>query len=126
MVAQGIHQQMSKEVQDCIRNCQECEALCVESINHCLQIGGKHAEASHIRLLMDCSEICQTSSDYMLRGSDLYQSVCGTCAEVCERCEQSCRQFGDDTMMQTCAESCRRTAQSCRQVAGMRVTRRAA
>ncbi len=119
------HEQMSKEMQDCIKDCQECEATCMESINHCLQLGGKYAEASHIRSLMDCAEICQTSADYMLRGSELYQSVCGTCAEVCDRCEQSCRQFADDTMMQECAEVCRRTAQSCRQMAGTRMRRAA-
>lgn len=124
-MAHGVQQQMSKETQDCIKDCQECEAVCTESINHCLQMGGKHADASHIRSLMDCAEICQTSADYMLRSSEQYQSVCATCAEVCDRCEQSCRQFGDDTLMQSCAEACRHTAQSCRQIAGTRMRRAA-
>ncbi|MCL4534652.1 MAG: four-helix bundle copper-binding protein [Bacteroidetes bacterium] len=119
------HHKMSTAMQDCIKDCQECETTCTESIDYCLQLGGKHAEASHIRSLMDCAEICRTSAGYMLRGSEQYQLVCGTCAEVCERCEQSCRQFGDDTMMQECAEACRRTAQSCRQMAGTRLQKAA-
>jgi hypothetical protein len=55
-------------------------------LGHCLQKGGKHAEAKHLRLLMDCAEIRQTSAHFMLRGSDLHSRTCFACAEVCVRC----------------------------------------
>lgn len=118
-MAYGTHQGISKEMRDCIKDSQQCEALCMETVNHCLELGGKHADPSLIRSLMDCAEICQTNADYLLRQSEQYQSVCQTCAEVCDQCEKACRQFGDDTMMRSCAEVCHRTAQSCRQVAGI-------
>src|SRR5258708_35232366 len=101
----------------CIQNCTNCHAICVEMVTHCLEMGGKHADAAHIRLLLDCAEICQTSANFMLRGSDLHGHTCGVCAEVCDRCAQACPQFGDDTYMQTCAAACRTCAESCRQMA---------
>ena len=76
----------------------------------------RHAEAAHIRLLLDCAEICQTSANFMLRGSDLHARVCAVCAEVCERCAQDCETFEED-FMQACAQECRRCAESCRRMA---------
>lgn len=110
-------QQMSQEMQKCIQECLNCHSTCVQTISYCLQQGGKHAEPTHIRLLLDCAEICQTSANFMLRGSDLHGRVCGVCAEICEQCTRSCEQFGNDPQMETCAESCRRCADSCRRMA---------
>lgn len=104
-------------MQDCINNCLNCHNVCLETVSHCLQKGGRHAQAEHIRLLIDCAEICQTSANFMIRGSDLHTRTCAVCAEVCERCAESCEQFGDDEQMRTCAEACRRCAESCRRMA---------
>lgn len=110
--------QMSTEMRDCISNCTECHTICVETVNHCLEMGGKHAEASHIRELLDCAQVCATSADFMLRGSDLHANVCGVCAEACERCAESCERLAEeDELMLRCAEICRRCAESCRQMA---------
>jgi len=81
-------------------------------------MGGKHVEPGHLRMLMDCAEICQTSANFMLRGSDFHGMTCSTCAEVCERCAEDCDRFGNDQMMQRCAEACRMCAQSCNEMAG--------
>ena len=110
---------MSAEMQRCIEACTRCHGVCLETITHCLEMGGKHAEPAHIRLLLDCADICQTSADYMLRGSDLHGRTCAVCAEVCERCAQSCERMGDDAQMQACAEVCRSCAESCREMAAM-------
>lgn len=112
------HSQMSQEMQECIDNCLNCHSTCVEAINHCLQIGGPHAEPTHIRLLMDCAQVCQTSADFMLRMSDLHPETCGVCADVCERCAIDCERFGDDETMKACAQVCRKCAESCRSMAG--------
>jgi hypothetical protein len=104
-------------MQRCIDECQSCHAICVETAAHCLQRGGKHAEARHIGTLLDCAEICSTSADFMLRNSQLFQRTCEVCAEVCDRCAKSCDSFGDDDMMRRCAEECRRCAESCRKMA---------
>jgi hypothetical protein len=107
----------SAQMQECIDNCQRCHAICVETTTHCLEKGGRHAEAGHIRLLLDCAQICATSADFMLRGSDLHARTCGVCAEVCARCAESCERMADDEMMRRCAEECRRCAESCRKMA---------
>jgi hypothetical protein len=108
-------------MQECLENCQECHAICTTTIQHCLSMGGEHAEGSHIRLLLDCAQICQTSADFMLRGSELHSFTCGTCAEVCSRCAKACERIGkNDTHMQKCAEICRRCSASCHQMSSMK------
>lgn len=110
---------MNGEMEQCIENCLDCHRICEETAAYCTQMGGKHAEPMQLRLLRDCAQICITSADFMLRGSDLHPRVCGICAEVCDRCAESCELFGDDAQMQACAEICRRCAESCREMAGM-------
>ncbi len=111
--------QRSGDMQYCIEECVNCHTICIETISYCLEQGGKHAEATHIRLLQDCTQICQTSADFMLRNSDLHTQTCAACAEVCLRCAESCEQMGNDVQMQACAEACRRCAESCQQMAGV-------
>jgi hypothetical protein len=115
----NAHSMVDERMRACIQECQNCHNVCLETIHHCLEIGGDHAESNHIRLMLDCAEICQTSANFMLRMSDLHTETCGVCATVCERCAQDCERFGDDQMMQRCAEVCRSCAQSCREMAGM-------
>jgi hypothetical protein len=105
-------------MRECINNCTNCHNICMETVMHCLQLGGEHAQAAHIRLLLDCAEICATSANFMLRGSDLHAQTCAVCAEVCERCADECERIGpDDEMMTRCAEMCRRCADSCHRMA---------
>lgn len=115
----GTHTQMSQRMMECINECTNCHNVCLMTIQYCLQMGGRHANPDHIRLMMDCAQICQTSADFMLRRSDLHGLTCGACAEICERCAQDCERFTDDQTMQKCAETCRRCAASCREMAGM-------
>ncbi|MFN3648561.1 MAG: four-helix bundle copper-binding protein [Armatimonadota bacterium] len=112
---------VSPEMRECIDACTSCHQTCVETVTHCLQMGGKHAEADHIRLMLDCAEICETSANFMLRGSDLHQETCRTCAVVCERCAEDCERFDED-FMQRCAEECRNCAEHCRRMAGSQRT----
>lgn len=108
---------MNGRMQECIDRCQSCQEICLESIAHCLELGGKHAEADHIRMLMACAEICDTSARFMLLGSKHHARTCEVCAEVCEACAKDCEQLAEDELMQRCAEVCRRCAESCRQMA---------
>jgi hypothetical protein len=108
---------ITKETQQCIDECLNCYSICLQTVQHCLELGGKHAEASHIRILNDCAEICQTSAGFMLRGSPLHGRVCGVCAEVCRECERECRRMSDDETMRECADACRRCAESCERMA---------
>lgn len=107
----------TQEMQHCIQECTNCHTVCTQTVNYCLEQGGKHAQAQHIGLLLDCVEICSTSADFMLRGSSFHAKTCGVCADVCERCAQSCDQFGDDEQMKACAQARRSCASSCQQMA---------
>ena len=108
---------LSDEMLRCIELCLDCHKACVQTLPYCLQTGGHHAEANHIRLMMDCAEICQTSANFMLRGSDLHEHTCAACAAVCERCAVDCERMSDgDSRMAACAEMCQRCADACRQM----------
>ena len=110
---------MSAAMEECIQNCTDCHAICTSTISHCLQTGGQHAEYGHIRLLIDCAEICRTCADFMLRGSQFHHRTCAVCSEVCERCAEDCERFTGDEYLRLCAEVCRTCSVSCRSMATM-------
>lgn len=97
--------------------CKDCHAVCTETMFHCLNMCGKHAEMSHVRLMRDRADICEQSEDRMLRGSELMNQACRMSADVCDSCAESCDAF-DDQAMKTCAQTRRDCASVCREVAG--------
>jgi hypothetical protein len=106
---------ISKEMRTCIQHCMECHQVCEETLSRCLLMGGKYAEPEHMRLMMDCAQICQTSADFMLRGSVRHTQTCAACADVCERCADSCQSLSDGIdLLKHCADVCRRCAETCR------------
>lgn len=117
MPHQTTHQ-ISQEMQECINACTRCHAACLATVQHCLEMGGKHADPAHIGVLLDCAEICQTNVNFMLRASDRYQLVCQVCADVCRACAESCERTDKvDEQMQECAQECRRCQESCERMA---------
>lgn len=111
--------QLLPHIQDCIKACQQGHNICLDTIDYCLQQGGAHTEEHHLRLLMDCAEICQTSANFMLRGSDFHDLTSAACAAICRAGAESCDQFGYDARMKQCLEACRRCAESCQQMVEM-------
>jgi hypothetical protein len=106
----------SGEMNRVIDSCKETHGLCTETITHCLTLGGPHADVNHIKLLRDCSDICEDVEEFMLRGSDFHKRICGVCAEICDRTEKDLNRF-DDEAMKVCARSCRETGTLCREMA---------
>lgn len=104
---------MESMMEECIANCIECEHVCLETITYCLEKGGAYADASHIRILMDCAEICRMSSSFMMRDSEFHMRTCLVCAEICAPCGESCEAFSDDPQLERCAEICLICAESC-------------
>jgi hypothetical protein len=112
---------LTKGIRQCIQNCLDCYKICLETAMHCLSLGAKHSEASHIRRLMECANICHTSANFMLLGSEFHSRTCEICAEICERCAEDCEKLdASDSQMKACAEMCRRCADSCREMSGIR------
>lgn len=109
-----------QQLQQCIDLCSECSDVCQETFaNHCLEVGGEHVEQSHARLMLDCAQICRTAADFMIRNSRYHSFVCGTCAEICEACADSCAEM-DTPEMKRCAEIFRRCAEECREMSRLR------
>lgn len=109
---------LTNGMQGCLGMCDECRQVCLSTMSRCLEKGGAHAEAGHIRSLLDCAEACQTSASFLARGSDLHMEISMICAEACEVCAESCERFRGDREMAECADVCRRCAETCRQMAG--------
>src|SRR5437870_676303 len=113
---------ITDDVRRCADECSSCEDVCAETVNHCLSLGGQHAEPAHITGLLDCAAACGLAANFMLRGSAIHVNACELCADACHRCAESCdRIAGDDALMRRCAEECRRCAESCRTMSGSRV-----
>lgn len=109
---------MTQGMRECIEECTGCHNICTETVQHCLSLGGEHASPEHIKTLLDCAQICQTSADFLTRGSEFHTSTCAVCAEVCRACESECRKMGNDELMKKCADTCASCAESCERMAG--------
>jgi len=107
----GRAKDTSGTMDKCVKDCLDCYRVCLETISHCLEKGGKHAEAAHIATLMNCARICQTSAEFMISGSRHQNLICKTCAEVCKQCGEECSRMGDG--MQNCVEACKKCSESC-------------
>ncbi len=103
-------------LQQATRNTQDCESICIETIQHCLDVGGSHTEPSHVRLLQDCADICDTSTKFLLRTSPQHEQLLAACANLCDLCAASCERFPGDAQMKACANQCRLCASACRQM----------
>ena len=108
--------EMSAMMRECIADCQNCAAICTEMVNHCLHMGGRHADARHIRTMLDCAESCRTTAGFMLRMSEFHFENCALCADICLACADSCEKLNEDAEMQKCAAACRSCAASCQQM----------
>lgn len=117
LLTQGGHH-MDEEMKKCIQHCRDCHAMCTQTIAHCLRLGGRHATPDHIRLMLDCAQMCATSADYMVRESPFHDRICRLCSELCKECAKDCQEVaGDDQMVKECLEMCRKCAASCERMA---------
>ena len=101
---------MDVKMNRCIESCAECSKTCMKMVVPCLEKGGKHAEPTHIRLLLDCAEICKLATSFMARGSDFENQLCALCAEISDKCAKRCEKLADHEDMKHCAEVWRKGA----------------
>jgi hypothetical protein len=113
------HQHTHDAMQECIEECLNCHAVCTMTLQHCIATGGEHTEVNLIGILLDCAEICQTSANFMLRGSPYHVVTCAACAELCRACEEACRAVNADEQLAHCGEVCGACAESCDRMAQM-------
>jgi hypothetical protein len=108
---------VNADLQACIQTCLKCHSTCLNTVTYCLKQGGQHADPDHLTLMLDCAEICQTCTNFMLRKSALHMRTCKICAEVCDMCAMDCQRFANDEQMQACADMCRQCSAHCREMA---------
>ena len=111
------HEHEHDEMDACIEVCLQCHVICTMTAQYCLVQGGALADVGKVGLLLDCAEICQTSANFMVRGSPHHSLTCGACAEVCTACAEACRAHPDDENLAHCAEVCEACAESCAEMA---------
>ncbi len=104
-------------VTQCIENCIECHAVCTQSLAYAMESGSENFNVSQMKLLQDCSEICQLSANFMLRDSESHKVSCKACSELCEKTAIMCEKVEDDDMMRVTAEIARECAGSCSEMA---------
>jgi hypothetical protein len=76
---------MDEETRRCVDECLGCHRACVTTASqHCLDVGGRHVEPRHFRLMPACADLCRTSAYLMELGTELHKRACAVCAEVCE------------------------------------------
>jgi hypothetical protein len=102
---------------ECLEACLQCHVVCTMTAQYCLAEAGVHSDVNQIGILLDCAQICQTSADFMTRGSPYHTVTCAACAEICRACAESCRSFEGDEHMTHCAETCERCAEHCEAMA---------
>src|SRR5687767_13044652 len=105
------HHIINSEMQGCINACSYCHQICIRmAMNHCLELGGKHTAPEHLKLMINCAEICQTCVNFMLSNSPFHHIICQACAKICKACANDCEQIGD---MDECIKACQQCAQKC-------------
>lgn len=108
--------------QECIRLCWECRDICQDTLfNHILERGDEHPDTAHIRLMIDCIQICQVAADFMRRDSYYHTFTCRSCAAVCMACAEYCERMAkEQPALKKCAEICRRCGDSCTMMSGIK------
>ena len=106
---------VNPEVERCIHACLGCYQSCLSTaMNHCLEMGGEHAQKAHLTLMMTCAEICRTAAHLMLIRSAQQGDLCRECAGICHQCANDCERLGG---MEVCVEACRKCATACEAMA---------
>ena len=106
---------LSINMEYAIKNALECYRVCSTCLQHCLALGGKHSEHGHITVMIECAQVCQIASSFMIATSDFVHDVAGICARLCDACADSCHDIDpEDPHMVACMVACRQCADSCR------------
>jgi hypothetical protein len=113
-----------RDVTACLEQCLACQRVCVETLAAVMARPDDRIDSALLRTLMDCSDICATSAQFLLRRSDLHGATCAACADVCAACARSCEAIAGHDALARCAQTCRRCAASCEEMASGRTAAR--
>jgi hypothetical protein len=109
-----------QQMGNCTAICMETQRILLDTVRHCLDMGGKRAKIQRLKLFFRTASMCQATIEISRKSSNLFYLSCGACARLCDDCANDCDLFPDDADLRKCAETCRRCAECCymvRQVA---------
>jgi hypothetical protein len=107
--------QISHHAHDALDALAHCHQTCHSmAMVHCLELGGEHARPQHLRLMLDCADVCATTADFIGRKSQFHTRISELCVEICETCAEACEKLGQ---MDDCLTACRTCADRCREIA---------
>lgn len=98
-------------IQECVTSCLSCYAACVSATKD--YRSDKEDDATLFSVLSDCALVCQTTANFLLRGSDAMGWMCAVNARICDRCAREC---GRQQLFE-CATACRECAALCHKLA---------
>lgn len=104
-----------EEVEGLLASLEQCRETTMDGLMHCLSEGGDFVKPEHIRWLLDCSEICTISANFLIRDSEYAGDILNICSYICDDCAESCEVYFNDEHMKHCAQACRNCAQACRE-----------
>ncbi|MBN9396738.1 MAG: hypothetical protein J0H83_15920 [Candidatus Melainabacteria bacterium] len=85
--------------------CEKCAKVCKETIAYFKSKGGKYTEGKNVQILEDCIRTCETSADFIRRGSSNASKIQAVCKEICKQCAQMCKSM-NDPKLKDCIQSC--------------------
>lgn len=106
---------LSFNTEEAIERALDCYRVTTNCLQHCLSLGGRHADLQHITLMKECAEICRMSAEFLIEKSEFAHDLCGLCAKICDTTADHCQDIApNDVMMNLCVTACRNCAESCR------------
>ena len=105
--------------ESCIDICIKSHRMCLETARYCSEKGSAHVAPTHLALLLDCAELCQTTANSLMRRSPQHGAICSACAQLCDACANDCETIAGDEQMAHCASLCRDCARDCRAMVNM-------
>ena len=103
---------MTPAMRDAVKECTSGALVAKEALAYALAHGAEHAEADHLRLLMDTAAACGAAVDFLVRESPHHGSICRANAVICAACAADARAIGTPGLRRL-AEQCERCAAAC-------------
>ncbi len=106
------------EYQGFIKEFDRCAQTCYECLNACLGEKDAYKRKRLIKILLECSKMCETTAFIMSVDGKFVKKQCQLCVEVCDVCAQECAVF-EDAYCRKCAEECRICTDKCQEMLNM-------
>lgn len=108
---------VSAELRKAISETVDCGRSCIETATYALGRAEHDVSPEQITLLLDCADLCRTTTSFLLRGSGNCMQTVELCGDVAAACARSLAGAGSDPRLQACIDSCIRAAGTLKQAA---------